>query len=235
MQWIFSGSLNINGQSDPTPLHSLLEWREYRRDGVAILDLLQTKYPAPWQGNAHWLSLASSGRTVVAARQAGEPALTESQQLNWNDLCKHAANTMQALSAGLSTYGVLELAIRRDRLDISITRRGPDDEDRLAKETYFILKKYVGGDFEAEQALLRLPTHCRHHAMTDATTLDVCLVQAQSGHFQLLCADQGTAWSRRVDNLLDAVHEGFDEADFSHIPEIRADPHMRHLSVNVSE
>ena len=81
MMEYFAGTLNINGQSDPTPLHVLAEWREVLRDGVDITYRVQELYPERWQGHAHWLTLATSaGRTVEQARQSGEPEVSPSQR-----------------------------------------------------------------------------------------------------------------------------------------------------------
>ena len=61
-----------------------------------------------------------------------------------------------------------------------MTRRTVEQEHDLGQETNFISRQFAGGDYEAEQALRRMPEYCQHSSMTTSSIFDLCLVQTHS-------------------------------------------------------
>ena len=91
----------------------------------------------------NWLMHADTGQTTAGATRMGaaEPrGLQQKEDINY-----YALAELDAISAYITRFRVIETIMMRDRRDVLVSGRTGVEEHVLAQETYFILSKYTGG------------------------------------------------------------------------------------------
>jgi hypothetical protein len=197
--------------------------------------MMHAKRPKVWAGLMNWLMHADTGQTTSEATRMGAAEPTGLQQREWEDINHYAMAELNAISAYITRFGVIEAIMMRDRRDVLVSGRTGVEEHVLAQETYFILCEYTGGGYEAEQALRRMQIWCQHRLMSASTILDLCLMQTQDGHVAHYRAPEDSGWSLRVRAMINTIRSDFDETKYGHLPAIIYDRKLRYLSVDVTK
>ena len=156
MLLVFSGDRYVNGVSDPTSLYTLLKWREANRNGEEVRRTMCKLEPQPWKGIMENMEHMQSQQASATASREDAPLPSAAKQRRWANICNSAADALDTISTYISNYGIIQNIIMRDRWDLRLTQRTFQQERTNWQETYWILKRVTGGDFEAKQALLRL-------------------------------------------------------------------------------